>query len=76
VTEAARVLSLRPTQTAAWFDFDGDGRVDLFIGNETFPGCRPHPCELYRNNRDGTFAEMASSGCVDEVSPVSAKVRC
>jgi hypothetical protein len=59
VTEAAHVLSFHPTQTAAWFDFDGDGWLDLFIGNETVPGGPPHPCELYHNNRDGTFTEMA-----------------
>jgi len=60
VTEAARVLSFHPTQTGRWFDFDGDGWLDLFIGNETMAGSRPHPCELYRNNRDGTFTEMAA----------------
>jgi hypothetical protein len=64
VTEAARVLSFHPTQTAVWFDFDGDGWLDLFIGNETTPGGRPHPCELYRNNRDGTFTEMAAAAGV------------
>ena len=56
--------SFHPTQTAVWFDFDGDGWLDLFIGNETIPGGRPHPCELYRNNRDGTFTEMAAAAGV------------
>jgi hypothetical protein len=64
VTEAAGVLSFHPTQTGVWFDFDGDGWLDLFIGNETAPGGRPHPCELYRNNRDGTFTEMAAAAGV------------
>lgn len=59
VTAAAGMLSFHPSQTAVWFDFDGDGWLDVFIGNETSPGEPRHSCELYRNNRDGTFTEMA-----------------
>lgn len=59
VTEEAGLLSFHPTQTATWLDFNGDGWIDLFIGNEnTEPGY--DPCELYRNNGDGTFTECAS----------------
>jgi hypothetical protein len=63
VTEEAGVLSFRPTQTAAWFDYNGDGWVDLFVGNESF-GTNIHPCELYRNNGDGTFTECAETSGV------------
>ena len=59
VTEAAGLLSFHPGQTAAWFDFDGDGWLDVFVGNETSTGSSRHPCELFRNNRDGTFTEIA-----------------
>ena len=60
VTEEAGLLSVHPTQTAAWFDFNGDGWLDLFIGNESIPQFNQvHPCELYRNNGDGTFTECA-----------------
>jgi hypothetical protein len=58
VTEEAGLLSFHPTQTATWFDFNGDGWLDVFIGNESTPG-DVNPCELYRNNRDGTFTECA-----------------
>ncbi len=58
VTEKAGLLSLHPTQTAVWFDFDTDGYLDVFIGNET-SGQDRHPCELFRNNGDGTFTECA-----------------
>ena len=58
VTEEAGMLSFHPTQTATWLDFDGDGWLDLFIGNETTPG-ETHACELFRNNRNGTFTECA-----------------
>ncbi len=59
VTEAAGLLSYHPTQTAAWFDYNGDGWIDLFIGNETWTTGNDQPCELYRNNGDGTFTEVA-----------------
>ena len=56
VTEAAGLLSFNPTQAARWFDYNGDGKLDLFIGNESQRGDRLR-CELYRNNGDGTFTE-------------------
>ncbi|MFM8359694.1 MAG: FG-GAP repeat domain-containing protein, partial [Verrucomicrobiota bacterium] len=54
VTEAAGLLTLRPSQTAAWLDYDGDGWLDLMVGNES-QGRDVHPCELWHNRRDGTF---------------------
>lgn len=59
VTEQAGLLSFCPTQTAAWADYDLDGWVDLFIGNETYRS-KDYPCQLYHNNGDGTFANVAS----------------
>lgn len=64
VTEAAGLLSLHPTQTATWLDFNNDGWIDLFVGNETVPG-DVNPCELYRNNHDGTFSEIALVSGID-----------
>ena len=59
VTEQAGLLKLRPTQAGAWADYDGDGWLDLFVGVES-TGPVPVPCELYHNNRDGTFTEVAA----------------
>src|SRR5262249_20055752 len=59
VTEAAGLLSFHPSQTAAWADFDNDGWVDVFIGNES-DGTETHPCELFHNNGDGTFTNVAT----------------
>jgi hypothetical protein len=63
VTEEAGILSFHPTQTAVWLDFDGDGYLDVFIGNESTEG-DANPCELYRNNGDGTFTECAQEAGV------------
>ena len=53
-----------PTQTAAWADFDNDGDLDLFVGNESFPS------QLFRNNGDGTFSDIAEAAGVtnDEIA--------
>ncbi|MEI6341176.1 MAG: FG-GAP-like repeat-containing protein [Verrucomicrobiota bacterium] len=60
VTEEAGVLRARPTQACRWLDFDLDGDLDLFVGNETTDPNDPEPCELFRNNGDGTFTECAA----------------
>ena len=64
VTEEARLLSFHPTQTATWLDFNNDGWIDLFVGNESVPG-DTNPCELYKNNRDGTFTDIAAKAGID-----------
>ncbi len=60
VTVAAGIDHEHPTQTAQWRDLDGDGWLDLVIGNETQPGDPDHPCELWLSNRDGTFRDVAA----------------
>ncbi|MGD8815542.1 MAG: CRTAC1 family protein [Acidobacteriota bacterium] len=52
-----------PTQAAAWADYDNDGDLDLYIGNEHSPA-QPAPSQLFRNNGDGTFADVAGSAFV------------
>jgi hypothetical protein len=47
------------TQTAVWVDVDNDGWLDLFAGNEN------GPAQLFRNNRDGTFDDVAARAGVD-----------
>lgn len=71
VTEAAGLLMPAPTQAAAWGDYDNDGWVDLFIGNETrrgvadaADGAAVYPSRLFRNDGDGTFTDVAAEAGV------------
>jgi hypothetical protein len=39
-------------------DFNGDGWIDIYVANDS------NPSALYRNNRDGTFTDIAvAAGC-------------
>jgi hypothetical protein len=69
VTEQAGLLRFHPTQAVAWADFDGDGWLDLFVGNES-KADDPHPCELFRNQGGGTFVEVAAEVGVNAVGLV------
>lgn len=64
VTIDSGLLSFHPTQAGAWRDFNNDGWLDLFIGNETKSLGEMHGCELYINNQNGTFTNIAyEAGC-------------
>ncbi len=52
-----------PTKTASWGDYDNDGDLDLFIANETDRNIFA-PTQLFRNNGDGTFTDVASQSGV------------
>jgi VCBS repeat protein/ASPIC/UnbV protein len=68
VTVGAGLLRFAPTQTAAWFDYDGDGWLDLFVGNESGSVGERYPCNLFHNNGDGTFTDVAPDAGADLVA--------
>jgi hypothetical protein len=52
-----------PTQAAAWADYDNDGDLDLFVGNESDDTLRA-PSQLFQNQGDGTFRDVAAEAGV------------
>ncbi|MFV8325688.1 FG-GAP-like repeat-containing protein [Flavobacterium sp. ZS1P14] len=76
VTIKSGLYSEHPTQAGVWKDFNNDGWLDLFIGNESRPELNEiNPCELYISNQDGTFKEVsvkANCAIVDFVKGVAA----
>ncbi|MCO6454065.1 MAG: CRTAC1 family protein [Pirellulaceae bacterium] len=48
-----------PSSTAAWADFDNDGDLDLYVGNEQVP------CQLFENDGQGRFRDVAQRAGVE-----------
>jgi hypothetical protein len=57
-----------PTQVGVWGDYDNDGDLDVFIGNESRVELEQagatYPSQLFRNNGDGTFTDIAAAAGV------------
>lgn len=68
VTIPSGIYSRKPTQSAVWVDYNLDGHIDLFIANETTKSSKQSfPCELFENQGDGTFVDVAGQLKVDRV---------
>ncbi len=64
VTIESGLLSYGPTNSAAWVDFNLDGKLDLFVGYESYAqinGGKSHRSKLFLNNGDGTFTDVAAT---------------
>jgi enediyne biosynthesis protein E4 len=51
--------------TAAVFDFDNDGRLDVYIGSTDYPGTRGH---LWHQKDDGSFEKVELADGIDHTS--------
>jgi len=54
-----------PSAAGVFLDYDNDGDLDLYVGNETSPACAA-PCQLFRNEGNGTFTERAAEAGVTD----------
>ncbi len=64
ITIEAGMLSYRPTETAAWADFNGDGLLDVFVANENNKN-NAYPCELWLNKGNNKFEDVAKENGLD-----------
>jgi hypothetical protein len=58
VTEEAGLLHPMNSNSADWADYDNDGWLDLFVC------CEEQPNQLFHNNGDGTFTDVAHTAGV------------
>ncbi len=61
VTAEAGLVNTANTPQAAWFDYDRDGWLDLYIGNADCDTDIPPHDMLYRNLGDGTFVDVTEA---------------
>ena len=70
VTRAAGLADpALPTQAAAWADYDLDGDLDLYVANEIVEEGKPLAAQLFRNNGEGTFSDVAAVAGVLNLLP-------
>ncbi len=75
VTFAAGLGDRAPSQTGAWADYDNDGDLDLYVGNEHVERASYRaPGRLYRNDGAGSFTDVAASAGVENLRFAKAAV--
>ena len=67
VTSFAGVGDRDRALTAAWADYDQDGWLDLYVAKhfDCVPNARESRDALFKNNGDGTFANVSQYLCAD-----------
>ncbi len=62
ITDSALVADFGSALGSVWCDYDGDGKIDLFVCGGGGPSAPLTRNRLYHNNGDGTFTKMVSAG--------------
>lgn len=70
VTVAAGVGGhpIGPAFQSVWMDYDRDSWPDLFVIYENLPGNANFPNQLFRNNGDGTFTDVAPAAGLNDLT--------
>ena len=67
VGDEAGVGNIRNNRASAWGDYNNDGYLDLYVVNSGSDPVGKGPNNLYRNNHDGTFTDVATVVGVDDL---------
>lgn len=69
-SEAKKLITETTGSGAAWFDYDGDGRIDLYVVNgqtlEEAAGHGGQPNQLFRNLGEGGFVDVTETAGVGD----------
>jgi hypothetical protein len=65
--ETGLMKHLRPTQSAVFADFNNDGWLDLYFGNESRRDSEPYNNELFLSDGKGKFVEVGKEAGVDVI---------
>lgn len=74
VTQTTTVATALDVRTAALVDLDHDGDADIVLGGATREHAAPAPLAVWRNNSDGTFADITASALPDQVPLVATSI--
>jgi len=61
--EAGLNAAMYPSMNSVWTDYDNDGDLDVYIGNESSKEINA-PNQLFQNKGDGTFVDVAKAAGV------------
>ena len=70
VTSKTGIATTLDVRTAALVDLDHDGDTDLVLGGDARDGGAAAPLAAWRNNGDGTFADISATALPGQ-APVS-----